>query len=1238
MAGGSGRKGGSTRLPQPRFRLLRVLLAGFVFAAIGLLLYQLASAWLGRNAGEWVLAELNARLESGRIEAAGSRVRLQPWAWRLDLELSGLRLRAPDDSVLAAAATAAAAIDLEGLTGWRISPEQVTITGLAVDPDWLSTSEGDDGGAGLVLAAWLAAAELASPPRIEIRDAWLGPAGGAGAATWRFDAIRITAGQGAAGPFAELSAALHPDRAGQLRLRAELDAAGTAAVTAEFSSLPAGDVLAVLAPRLPDSLTDTLADADRLAGSARFDLAGDFAGDLALGAAEGRLEILPANAADTGFRRAELDFRLDPAAARITLPRIGVELAAGRFAGEAALELAGDGITRAVGSLEGALAALGAASLAFDFRPAEGRLDLTDLRLAPASAEADDTAVLTGSVSLREIRAAAGGVAGRLESGAGTLSLPAAGATPHRVAFTDLATEFHYRRGDGFRTTGPATLRIGGVDLELAPLTLQPGDPEFALRLRGGPMDAASVARLWPAELAGRFRDWFTTRVEAGEFHLDLAVDGPHAAPRTRLAFTFAGVAAAPGDGQPLISDASGAGEASGDGFRLRLDGAGIEAGGQALRLTAGSLDIADPAATPLELRLQGEGEAGLAALAALAGPALSLPPALGRHLQGASGVVQLAGEARLAVPAGDAPPAWQVTASGSGLAVADPAAGPVLRDGRLEARLTGEELAASGGGEVFGHRMTFRAAGSEAGLDIAGEVAAAALLPERLFADSLDYRLQLAADSADWELALDLAPARLQVGETVVKPAGAPGQLVVRGPDAEPEAGPGISLRLPGLDLEGRFRAGEAGWHLPLAGSITSDLLDRFGLPVVGPAASLTADLQGAGAELQDLVLRIDLEAMAPVGITPELVALGIDPRPGAGAHLAVTADLGGAGSARLSGTYGGLRFSGEPVATPDGAHWRANLEIGSASRFTVDVQSEATGRYRVDLVGDALDLRGASVAATDATATPGPAPEVELALRLRRLTITDDIWLRDAAGRVVLLADSSLNGQVTGRALGSVPAEMRISGRLEGPVDLALTAEDAGEVFNALGITVGAAGGVLQLTSLPVDDPADPPAHRVTASGMRIGGVPLLARLMSFVSGIGLIEYVLTGETLIDTAMVDVVSEGDLLRLRRGSIESASLNFLFAGSYDRARDELDIYGIGSPLGIVDRLLRDLPIIGEVVRGPGGAGIVGAGFHITGSADDPQVESSPLDLLLPLLPQLGYQERQAEAEAEGAR
>ena len=1273
---GAGRPNGAGR----RRRWVRYCaVAAAAIAGTVLIAGYLVGERIGQALGRFALDNVNAALSEGRIVTDEIRVRWNVPQWSVRIEFTGVRYEIRPGLVLVSANSAGVGIALDGVADWRISSETLDIRGLSAFID-VASPEGPilaaaDFDTGIPLAGLFGAGRALGQheiPRIEIADVQLEIRTERGISMWPVRAIAVEFGMFEDGDVVEIAANLPTHAGGEegwIEFQAEWGAGEPAAAAVTFGNLPAERIAAAMVdPSWPLPPLGGFA----ASGTAHFDLDPEFSIQAIEGAISVSRDEFDELVQEQSIRRAGLQFHYDSVAKRIELSQAALEAGPVRVSSELELQLEGGRLHTVLGAAEVTIQGQGDAPghpsdttdavIEFEFSPDARRLEIPQFWVRTRSGEA------AGSAAISSLSANEAGLSGRVENGEFTLALfgrvsetfEGDFSEAQTVFFTAVDGTFRYDSQSGHLVSDRLTAVAEESRLVVEELSfpLEEMSGPISARFVAGPLSLKAVAALWPADVAPAARGWFGDNAVSGEITVDMRLHGSLIEPFIETSFEFQKAVFSPAKGMPLIRNAAGSGWMDLEGFRVSIEQGFLEEDGGRFDLERGAFEVPDLASDPLKAfaELEGEGPA-IAALQAAERVNLGLLDDLGANAAISAGRVALSIQLLLHLDPPVTIQDWEVSVDARELALLLGTSEIAVRDADLEAVLGSDTGTAHGSASVNGTRITFdaerRNAGQAAGEDstfaIFGTLEVPAALREAVSEPSLPYRIHAVpgANGVAWSAALDVSSAELRLGETILKPPGGPGSIEASGTaTTEGIEVARVAANLPELTLAGESVWRDRGWRLPLEGVVSAGVVSQFGLPLRGPGEfPLDVELSSQPGKPTGVRTRIGLaSAFIDVG-GAGLGILGIRSEPGTSASFSVDGLLDGGQFRvdRFEGSYGGLVFKGEARESSEDSpagRWGVDVQVGNSSHFELEVRGLGENRYQSELVGDVLDISGTRWPQSELEAEPtdvdqaeaDAAPEIEVLVRVRRLQVTGEMWMEAASGRLILQENGSLNGSIRGLAFGSVAGEVLISQLPGSELDYSLSLDDAGRVLNLLGITSRTEGGRLRVTPFQQADADAPPAFRVQVSGLRVGDAPLVGKLMSFISGIGLIEYVLTGNITLDSVVVNVTEDGDLLRLRDGSIESNSIAVAFAGDYNQATDYVDIYGYGTPLRFISRVLGELPVIGNVVKGPEGKGIIGVGFAIKGSGDDPEVTGSPLDLLFPLLPHLRFQQESTAA------
>ncbi len=204
-----------------------------------------------------------------------------------------------------------------------------------------------------------------------------------------------------------------------------------------------------------------------------------------------------------------------------------------------------------------------------------------------------------------------------------------------------------------------------------------------------------------------------------------------------------------------------------------------------------------------------------------------------------------------------------------------------------------------------------------------------------------------------------------------------------------------------------------------------------------------------------------------------------------------------------------------------------------------------------------------------------------------------------------------------------GLLPSGESVSARLKpktGDVRrLTVTSADAGSVARVMGIYPNLVGGTLTLDATIHDDEPDHPMRGLAEiENFRIVRAPALAQMLSFISLFGMLDA-LGGEGIsFDQLTFPFVLTDDVVSTETTRMYGTSLGINFSGDLNLATNTVGADGTLVPAYIINSLLGNIPVIGDILTGGEGGGIVAANFSVEGPMRDPEVSVNPISILTP--------------------
>ena len=137
---------------------------------------------------------------------------------------------------------------------------------------------------------------------------------------------------------------------------------------------------------------------------------------------------------------------------------------------------------------------------------------------------------------------------------------------------------------------------------------------------------------------------------------------------------------------------------------------------------------------------------------------------------------------------------------------------------------------------------------------------------------------------------------------------------------------------------------------------------------------------------------------------------------------------------------------------------------------------------------------------------------------------------------------------------------------------------------------------------------------------TNFEVRNAPILARLLSLMSLDGLAKGAVSDGiqfTRLESRFDWLYRpEGSVLTVADGRTSGTAIGLTFDGTFDQATEELDLKGTIIPVSEVNKIIKSIPVLGEILTG--GSGVIAATYTVKGPAEDPDLSMNPLSVLAP--------------------
>jgi len=310
-----------------------------------------------------------------------------------------------------------------------------------------------------------------------------------------------------------------------------------------------------------------------------------------------------------------------------------------------------------------------------------------------------------------------------------------------------------------------------------------------------------------------------------------------------------------------------------------------------------------------------------------------------------------------------------------------------------------------------------------------------------------------------------------------------------------------------------------------------------------------------------------------------------------------------------------------GRVTMTPDGTGVQS-VELDRARFGRNDVRVMATriaGGWRLRLSGAALDLSPLAGENETATEDVRARPRLEIEAALARVWLERDRSIAEVALRGIRTRQwdeiqlAATGHDRHGRA-GRFNLDLGPDGR--GGTRLNLRSGDAGAALAALGVTDKIVGGTLEATGATDPTLPDRPlAIDLRLRSYRLVEEPAVARFLAAALLTGLLDM-LQGEGIgFDRLEAKILWRDNAMDIRDLRTSGPALGMQGRGRIDRAANRIDMDGVIVPANAINSLFSRIPIIGEILFGPG---LFAARVSVRGARDAPDITVNPLSALAP--------------------
>lgn len=282
-------------------------------------------------------------------------------------------------------------------------------------------------------------------------------------------------------------------------------------------------------------------------------------------------------------------------------------------------------------------------------------------------------------------------------------------------------------------------------------------------------------------------------------------------------------------------------------------------------------------------------------------------------------------------------------------------------------------------------------------------------------------------------------------------------------------------------------------------------------------------------------------------------------------------------------------------------------------ANDFSVSYQSQPESTH-VNVSGKRLDASVSYGGRKNSLLKDFPA--LNLTVDLAELVLVPALPFTDVKGNLncsIARCESAHFDAMRGKA--TVRADIT---RNQGQRQFQLIASDAGDFLKGLDITDRMSKGALELKGTYSDLKTPPSfAGRLFITDFNLKNSQILGRILSIGSFTGLANALTGSGIAFSKLAVNIDHNAGVVELSEGSAHGAAMGITVEGTVDTNTTALRLKGVVVPAYMLNSLLSNIPIIGELAGGAG-EGLIAFNYSVKGTYHEPDVSVNPLSALTP--------------------
>jgi len=231
-----------------------------------------------------------------------------------------------------------------------------------------------------------------------------------------------------------------------------------------------------------------------------------------------------------------------------------------------------------------------------------------------------------------------------------------------------------------------------------------------------------------------------------------------------------------------------------------------------------------------------------------------------------------------------------------------------------------------------------------------------------------------------------------------------------------------------------------------------------------------------------------------------------------------------------------------------------------------------------------------------------------------VRSIRLGDETVLHNPTGRLAHDGENWTKIDLLGKLSSGGKINLRLQ-TVNGKREVLFVSDDGGGVLRALDWVNTVEGGALRVEGAFTNSGGEETiAGQLSLEDFKLTENSVTVRILSLASFSGISDAVAGTGITMRRAEVPFELTDDEIRIGDAKARGAGVGIIATGRIDRTSDEIDLKGEIAPAYLINSLLSNIPLVGEII----GDGIIAVTYAVDGPLDDPNVSVNPLAVFVP--------------------